>query len=169
MGKQETAMAGLFFFAKKDQNALNKSLTDKLRKLKNYKDTPLSSGFVVLIEQAATPAKPAATPPNAWTGRIPFTTRKSTLLGAQAPPPCATDAAAILFNTTRTFKIFKSRSLHHTAPGTGTRRTTPPTRRERSKDGRSAAGLHRSTDREGEDHRLQKPLRPRHQLPSAAG
>jgi hypothetical protein len=71
-----------FFFAKKDQIALNKSLTDKPGKQENYKEAPPSSGIVVLIEQAATPAKPSATPPNSWTGRIPFATRKSTLLGA---------------------------------------------------------------------------------------
>jgi hypothetical protein len=70
------------FFAKKDLIALNKSLTDKPRKQENYKDAPPSSTFVVLIEQAATPAKPAASPPNGWTGRIPFATWKSTFLGA---------------------------------------------------------------------------------------
>jgi hypothetical protein len=72
----------VFFFAKKDLIALNKSHTDKPRKQENYKNAPPSSGIVVLVEQAATPAKPAASPPNSWTGRIPFATRKSTFLGA---------------------------------------------------------------------------------------
>jgi hypothetical protein len=91
------------------------------------------------------------------------------LLGTEAPPSCAPADDASLDNANSFHHIYKSRILHHTDTGTGMTRITPPTRRDRSKDGRSAAGLLRSTDREGEDRRLQKPLRPRHQLSSAAG
>jgi hypothetical protein len=70
-----------FLLARKTQlqkpDFLQKSPGNK----ENYKEALLSSGVVVFAENAA-PAKPAAPPPKPWTGRLPFATRESTLLGA---------------------------------------------------------------------------------------
>ena len=50
--------------------------SEKPKEQRNYNEVPLSSG-IVFVEQDATPAKPAASPPKPWTGRLPIATRKS--------------------------------------------------------------------------------------------
>jgi hypothetical protein len=71
----------IFFFARKTQLQKPDFLQKSPGNIKKYKEALLNSGTVVFAVDAA-PAKPAAQPPKPWTGRLPFATRESTLLGA---------------------------------------------------------------------------------------
>ena len=147
---------------------LTKYLTDKPRNRKKNYNVTHPSPVVVSAEQDATPAKPVASPPYAWTGRNPHASKKSTFLGAKAPPPCAANGDSSLVTCNRTFKIFRSRGRHHSAAGEGAPRTAAPTSRSRARGNRATTALHRSNQSGGEGSCPPKAHRRRRHLLSTA-
>ena len=112
--------------------------------------------FRSFVAHDVTPAKPAASPPIAWTGRPPIADGESTLLGAGAPPPRTTDGDTTLATMNRIFQVVNRRNRLLSDSGEGGALSMTPWSRERGQDGRSAAKLPRSRTDGGEDHRHQK-------------
>ena len=147
-----------FFFAREFAVTSDQDSYRKAQENKENTHRPLSSSGIIFITRDATPAKSAAPPPYAWTGRPPVG-RESTFLGAKAPPP----------RTTATTPPWSTRTASSKSSDAGSTCTWTPAKGAPSRDLRRAANegqeadprrSSRSRTTGGEDRHQQTPPTP---------